>query len=360
MLKETKKLDGSQVELLFEVPAEVFIAREAEALKILGEELEIDGFRKGKAPEDVVKKYLPEIAILEKMAELAISDLYPKTVAEEKLDVIGRPDVAITKLARGNALEFKVKATVLPEIKLPEYKKIVKAEWKDESEEVTEEEVENAIKDIQKMRAHQKLHDSGVEHDHDAEGRASTDTARHDSAESDDQLEPLTDDFVKTIGNFTTVAEFREKLRDNMKAEKKVTNKDKNRSRMIEAITKETKADVPEILIQSELDKMIMQLRDTVERAGLDFNEYYKQMNKTEEEVKKDLKPDAEKRALMELVLFEIAKVEKLTPSEEEVMKEADALLARYPGADKLRAFAYVEQVLTNERVFEFLETQVK
>jgi trigger factor len=103
-----------------------------------------------------------------------------------------------------------------------------------------------------------------------------------------------------------------------------------------------------------------MQLRDTVERAGLDFNEYYKQMKKTEEEVRNDLKPDAEKRARMELVLFEIAKLEKLTPSEEEVMKEAEALLARYPGADKLRAFAYVEQVLTNERVFEFLETQVK
>lgn len=347
MLKETKKLDGSQVELLFEVPAEVFIAREAEALKILGEDLEIDGFRKGKAPEDVVKKYLPEIAILEKMAELAISDLYPKTVTEEKLDVIGRPDVSITKLARGNALEFKVKATVLPELTLPDYKKIAKTEWKDESEDVTEEEVENAIKDIQKMRAHQKLHDSGVEHDHDAEI-------------TDDQLEPLTDDFVKTIGNFTTVAEFREKLRDNMKAEKKVTNKDKNRSRIIEAITEKTKADVPAILIQSELDKMIMQLRDTVERAGLDFNEYYKQMKKTEEEVRNDLKPDAEKRARMELVLFEIAKLEKLTPSEEEVMKEAEALLARYPGADKLRAFAYVEQVLTNERVFEFLETQVK
>lgn len=347
MLKETKKLDGSQVELLFEVPAEVFIAREAEALKILGEDLEIDGFRKGKAPEDVVKKYLPEIAILEKMAELAISDLYPKTVTEEKLDVIGRPDVSITKLARGNALEFKVKATVLPELTLPDYKKIAKTEWKDESEDVTEEEVENAIKDIQKMRAHQKLHDSGVEHDHDAEI-------------TDDQLEPLTDDFVKTIGNFTTVAEFREKLRDNMKAEKKVTNKDKNRSRIIEAITEKTKADVPAILIQSELDKMIMQLRDTVERAGLDFNEYYKQMKKTEEEVRNDLKPDAEKRARMELVLFEIAKLEKLTPSEEEVLKEAEALLARYPGADKLRAFAYVEQVLTNERVFEFLETQVK
>ncbi len=347
MLKETKKLENSAIELFFEVPEELFLAREAEALKALSSDLEIDGFRKGKVPQDVAKKYLPEISLLEKMAELAIADLYPKTIEEQKIEVIGRPEVTITKLARGNALEFKVKTAVLPEIKLPDYKKIAKAEWKDEGEEITDAEFESAIKDIQKMRAHQKLHDTGAPHD-------------HDNPVSDEDLEPLTDEFVKTLGNFGTVDEFKAKLRDNMKLEKKVQNKDKNRSKIIEAITKEADVEVPDVLVQSELEKMLAQLRDTVERAGLDFADYYKQMKKTEEEVRKDLTPDARKRAKMELVLFEISKKENLTPPLDEVQKETETLLVRYPGADKIRTMAYVEQVLTNERVFEFLEESIK
>ncbi len=66
MLKKTNKLDKSMLELLFEVPAETWITRETEAIEFLGQDLEIDGFRKGKAPLEVLKKHLPEIMILEK------------------------------------------------------------------------------------------------------------------------------------------------------------------------------------------------------------------------------------------------------------------------------------------------------
>src|SRR5258706_9730281 len=247
MLKETKKLDSSMIEMIFEVPAETFIVREAEALKVLGGELEIAGFRKGKAPEEVLKKHLPEIQILEKMAELVIGDIYPKIIIEEKIESIGRPQVTITKLARGNPLEFKVITSVLPEIRLPDYKKIAKEEWKDlSSNEIFEEDLEKAIMDVRKMRAHQKLHDD--------KGRVSKDDTRHEqsgdsvesSAESHDHpelkeenLPPLDDDFVKSLGNFKTIEEFREKMRDNLKLEKKMEQKNKNRSAVIERIAKE-------------------------------------------------------------------------------------------------------------------------
>ncbi|MEN9582829.1 MAG: hypothetical protein RL641_783 [Candidatus Parcubacteria bacterium] len=337
------------IELLFEVPAETWVTHETEAVEMLGKDLELDGFRKGKAPMEVLKKHLPEMMILEKMAELVIADMYPKTVAEKKIQVIGRPEVMITKLAPGNALEFTVKTAVIPEVKLPDYKKIAKEEWKEESEEVTDEDFEKAVIDIQKMRAHQKMHEDNVPHEaHD-----------HNEIKNED-LPPLTDEFVKTLGAFETVDEFKAKLRDNLKVEKKIENKNKNRSKIVERIATETKVDVPDILVESEQGKMLLQLRETIERAGMSFDDYAKHIGKTEDDMKKDFEVDAKKRAIMELALFEIGKQENLTPTEEAIGKEVEGLLERYPGADRDRAVAYIEQVMTNEAVFEFLEKNVK
>lgn len=349
MLKKTNKLDKSMIEMLFEVPAETWVTRETEAIEFLGKDLELDGFRKGKAPVEVLKKSLPEMMILEKIAELIASELYPKTIAEEKIPVIGRPEVIITKLARGNALEFTVKTAVVPEVKLPDYKKIAKEEWKDESEDVSDEEFDKAIKDIQKMRAHQKMHEENIPHE-----------AHDHNAIDDKDLPELTDEFVQSLGAFATVDEFKAKLRDNLKVEKKIENKNKNRSKIIERISAETKTDVPEVLVESELDKMVMQLRETIERAGMSFDDYSKHIGKTEADVRKDFLPDAEKRAIMELALYSIGKKENLTPDEAAINAEVDKLLAQYPGADRNRAIAYIEQVMTNEAVFDFLEKSVK
>jgi FKBP-type peptidyl-prolyl cis-trans isomerase (trigger factor) len=349
MLKKTNKLDKSMVEMLFEIPAEVWVARETEAVEFLGKDVEIDGFRKGKAPMEVLAKHFPEIMILEKMAELVISEMYPKVIAEEKIPAIGHPEVSITKLARGNALEFTVKTAVIPEVKLPDYKKIAKEEWKDESEEVTDADLDKAILDIRRMRAHQKMHDDNIPHE------------AHDHNEiKEADLPELNEEFIKTLGNFASVEEFKEKLRDNLKVEKKVENKNKNRSKIVERISAETKVDVPDILVDSELNKMLMQLKETIERAGMGFDDYSKHIGKTEEDMKKDFLPDAQKRAAMELALFEIGRQEKLNPSEEVINAEVDKLLAQYPGADRNRAIAYIEQVMTNEAVFEFLEKNVK
>ncbi len=199
------------------------------------------------------------------------------------------------------------------------------------------------------MRVHQKMHDDNIPHEtHDHEKIADAD------------LPEITDEFVKSIGNFQTVAEFKEKLRDNLKVEKKVENKNKNRSKIVDRISAETKVEVPDILVESELNKMLMQLRETIERAGMSFDDYSKHIGKTEVDMKKDFESDAQKRAVMELALFEIGKKEGLTPTEEVINTEVDKLLAQYPGADRNRAIAYIEQVMTNEAVFEFLEKSIK
>src|SRR3989344_5652763 len=158
----TKKLPKSEIEIEGELESDLFENYFTKALKKLGENLELDGFRKGKIPESVLLSNIPEIHILEEMANLALSEHYPKIVESEKLDVISRPEISITKLARKNPLGFKIKTVVLPEIKLPDYKNIAKkiissitdAE-KDTT--VTEQNLESTIMDIRKSRA-QKAH----------------------------------------------------------------------------------------------------------------------------------------------------------------------------------------------------------
>ena len=139
-----KKLDGGEAEFTGEIAAEVFDGYRKHALEHVGGNLEIPGFRKGKAPESIIEKNVPEMAILEEMANHAIMDIYPKLLGEHKVEAIGSPMVQITKIARGNPLGFVIKTAVMPEVTLPDYKKIAKAENKNESTDVTDEEFENA------------------------------------------------------------------------------------------------------------------------------------------------------------------------------------------------------------------------
>ena len=148
-----KKLPNSEIEIEGELDSDLFETYFAKAVKKIGENLELDGFRKGKVPENILLSKVPEIQILEEMAELALSEQYPKILeglpaqAGEKintLDVIGRPEISITKLARRNPLGFKIRTAVVPEVKLPDYKKIAqeiisKITDKEKSVEVTEE-----------------------------------------------------------------------------------------------------------------------------------------------------------------------------------------------------------------------------
>ena len=123
-----KKLEGSRVEITGTVPADVFSSFRSKALQNINDQVTIDGFRKGKVPENILVSKVGEMAVLEEMAELALAKTYPQIIVAEKIDAIGQPEISITKIAAGNPLEFKAVTTVLPEIKLGDYKKIAKKE----------------------------------------------------------------------------------------------------------------------------------------------------------------------------------------------------------------------------------------
>lgn len=344
-----KRLPKSEVEIEGELEAVSFESYFPKAVKKIGENLELDGFRKGKVPESVITSKVPEINILEEMAQMAINEHYPKILEDEKIDAISRPEISITKLARNNPLGFKIKTAVLPEIKLPDYKSIAKkiiSEVTDAEKNVvvTDEDMENTIMDIRKSRAPKK---------HMAEG------AEEKPEEGvEEKLPEFNDDFVKALGPFKDVQDFKDKLKANIKLEKENQQKEKTRLKIIEQIIEDSKLDVPEILIEVELDKILYKMESDITQMGLKFEDYLKHLKKTVADLRKEFRGDAEKKAKLSLVLIEISKTEKIEPDQEAVAKEVAAILEHYKDADPERARMHAENVLTNEKIFQFLESQ--
>ena len=145
---EIKLLPNSEVEIIGEISAEIFMSGRKTAVKEFSDNAEMDGFRKGKIPEDILIKNIGIGAVLEKMAVIALEKEYPKIISEHKVRAIGRPEITLTKLAENNPLGFKVTTSVLPEITLPDYKGIAKKIMA-KKEEVSE---ENKAKEKERRR----------------------------------------------------------------------------------------------------------------------------------------------------------------------------------------------------------------
>ena len=348
-----KKLEKSEVEITGVIEASEFAKYEDKALAHIGERLELPGFRKGKAPVEMVKSNVAEMEILEEMAELALGENYIKVLEENKIDAIGRPQISITKIGKGSDLEFKITTAVLPEIKLGDYKKIAKTEnGKEENKKeivIDEKDVEKVINDLRKMRAHQK------QHENDKEGEE----VNHNHEEpKEENLPAFDDEFAKSFGNFKTADELKEKIKSNLLIEKTTEQKDKVRLSIVEEIVKQSEGEIPNVLTDGETDKIMYRLQADIANAGFKFEDYLKQINKTEEDLRKEWRPEAEKRAKLQMIIHAISEKENLKPTEEEINRDVAQITEMYKDAEPARARAYVEQMLENEKVLNFLETQ--
>ncbi len=346
MKNTIKKLAKSETQIDVVIPADVFESYRAKALSRAGEHVEIPGFRKGKVPANILEKELNPMMLLEEMADIAINEHFPKILKDEKIDAIGRPSITLTKIAKDNDLEFTAVVATLPEVKLPEYKKIASVENKTVADvTVTDAELDEAIKELKKARKHNEIHQSGEKHDH----------AEFEKLEFDATLD---DEYVKLLGEFENVDAFKVKFRENIKAEKIARDLEKRRIATLEKIAEATTIEIPQVLIENEAENLINRLKADIAQAGIPFEEYLKHVQKSEADIQKDLLPDAEKRAKTELIMMEIAKAEKLEPKAEEVENETKRLIQTYQDADPLRARMYVAHMMLNEEIFKFLEAQ--
>lgn len=363
---------GSTVNVTGEIPETELKKHRAAALKTLGEHVKVDGFRPGHLPESVLVSKVGELNVLNEMAERALANIYPIILAEHKIDAIGHPQVSITKIAAGSPLGFAITISVMPEITLPDYKTLSHEmnQSKDETL-VTDEDIEEQIKNILRQKAaYERLQNkasSGEKETHTHEdGTVHEGPAHNDNSEPVEDIEDLptpelTDDLVKTLGTpgqFENVADFKTKLREHLTIEKTRDGIALHRAALTDKIIEGSTFELPQIMIDSELNQMFAQMDEDIKRAGLKMDDYLTHIKKTRDDLKTEWTPAAEKRARLQLVLNEIAKQEKIEPEMEKLETETKHLLEHYKDADQNRVRIYVASVLQNEAVMKFLESQ--
>lgn len=338
-MTEIKKLPNSEVEITGEIAPEIFMSYRAGALKELSNGLKIDGFREGKAPESILINKIGQHVILERMAIMALEAAYQDLIKEHKLDPIGRPELTITKMAENNPLGFKLKTAIMPEVALPDYKDIAKKvnSSKKEKFEAEDTEISEVLENIRKSRAPKS-----------AEG------------EEPAALPELNDEFAKSVGKFETMEELKKAIGENIVFDK--TNKEAERAReeMLGKIIDKMQAEIPNVMIESEQNKMLADMRAQITNMGMKWEDYINHIKKTEEDLKKEWKDDATKRVKYGLALNKIAEEEKIEVPEEELEAEAKKTMEHYEKSghkvDKSQLKAYLWGIIRNSKVWKILE----
>lgn len=328
---------GSRAVITGEIPTTVINERRGAAVRALGREVELPGFRKGHVPEATLIERLGEQRILEEILERALSDAYPVILLEHKLDAIGRPAITITKMAAGNPIGFKIETALYPNVTLPDYTKIAADTLKKSDDPdkvaVSDEELEQELTRLREAFAEKP----------EKEGEKPV-------------VPELTDEFVQKLGDFKTVDQFKTTLREQVLREKKRKELEKRRIALVDALIAKTSVDIPEVFTDGELDKMMNEFGENVTRMGMSMEDYLKKIEKSEEDLRTEWRPDAEKRAKLQLILLEIAKKENVTPDQARLEREVAHIKEHYSEGDEHAIRSYVSAMMTNEKVFDLLE----
>ncbi|MDD4358377.1 MAG: trigger factor [Candidatus Pacebacteria bacterium] len=382
------------------------------ALESIAKEVEIKGFRKGHAPLNIVKQNIDPSLVLSKGVEDCISNKWFEILNKENIEAICQPNIEVLKMAEGNPLEFKAEVEVLPEVKLPDYKKLA-SEVKDGEIKVEEKEYEDAISWLLSSRAKFFQKDGAAEKGDLIEitytakdldgGKEKKDRfilgkghyidgleekllglKREDEKEievvspenekkkivlnikvdSVQEMETpeLNDEFAKGVG-FENVKKLEESIRNGLQKEKEMAEKQRKRTEILEKIVKSSKLEAPQPLIEREVDVLLQNLKNrTSYELQMTFDEYLKQIQKTEDQVRKEFEKIAEERVKGFLVLHEIEKKENINVSSEEINKRIEELAAEYPDKNKAKEEMmnsnvkyYIEDELRRDKIFNIL-----
>jgi len=426
MKTEIKNLPKSEVEILVELDPLEWGKFVDEAARTLAREVKIEGFRPGNAPKEMVEQKIGQGHILEAAADLAVRRTYIKILEEKNIDAIGKPEVHVLKVAMGNPFEFKIKTAVLPPIKLADYKKIAKADKPKTKEQikVEEKEIADSLEWLKKSRTKyatvvrpaQKGDRAEVDFiaKHNGQMIANGESKNHplvigegkfvpgfedqlvglkenetksfslvfpeDFAQKDlagkliefevkmnlvqePQTPELNDEFAKSLGKFESLEALKNNIKEGMAIEKENKEKEVWRAKVLQEIVKKSTMEMPEILIQAELAKMEQEFKENLMQMGLEYEQYLKNIKKTEQDLKKDWLPKAVERAQAGLILRAIADQEKVEVTGQEAEEEVNHIIKHYPDWDSVKEKIDMDQLaeytknrLKNEKVFEFLE----
>lgn len=384
MKATVEKLENNQVQLEVEVEAPKVEKALEQAYRRLVRQVNIPGFRKGKAPRFVFEQFVGKEPLYSEVAELIIPKAYEEAVAEQKLEPIDHPDIEIVKVEEGQPLVFKAKVEVKPEVQLGQYKGL---ELERPEVKVTEADVEEYLKNLQNRYAELKAIEdepaaAGDIVNIDFEGKV--DGEPHPGMQGNNyqlelgsgtfipgfeeqlvgacvnekrtvtvtfpedyhvkelagkeavfevtvqaikrkELSPLDDEFAKDVSECETLEELRQDIRRRLEERQQQEIDNYLRRAVVEKVVAGATVDVPEVMTKRHLDARIKELEQSFLVQGITLDGFLNQNGKSMEDFRNDLQPRAVLDVKTQLVLEAIAKAENIEATEEDI----DAEIAR-------------------------------
>lgn len=385
-----EKQEGNEGVLTVEVDAETFKTALDDAFKKVVKQVSIPGFRKGKIPRGLFEQRFGVEALYQDALDILLPVEYPKAVEEAGIEPVDRPEIDVEKIEKGESLIFTAKVTVKPEVKLGEYKGL--GIEKDDTT-VTDEDVQNELKALQERQAELVVKEEGaVEEGNtvvlDFEGFVDGEAFEGGKAENyslevgsgsfipgfEDQLvgleagaekdvevtfpeeyhaedlagkpavfkvkiheikakelPELDDEFAKDIDEeVETLAELTEKTKKRLEEAKENEADAKLREELVLKASENAEIDVPQAMVDTELDRMLKEFEQRLRMQGMNLELYTQFSGQDEAALKEQMKEDAEKRVKSNLTLEAIAKAENLEVSDEEVDAELTKMAEAY------------------------------
>lgn len=381
--------EKNMVKLVIEASAEEFEAGLNAAYNKNKNKISVPGFRKGKAPRKMIEQLYGSQIFFEDAANEIIPDAYADAAKESGLDIVSQPKVSIEQLEAGKPFIFAAEVAVRPEVELGEYKgvEVTKADA-----EVTDADVEEELKKVQDQNSRTvSVEDRAVKDGDmtviDFEGFIDGEAFEGGKGENypltigshsfidtfeeqmigmnigeekelnvtfpedyhagnlkgkpatfkvtvkeikEKQLPELDDDFAQDVSDFDTLAEYKDDLKKKIAERKESEAKAKKESEAIEKVVEAAKMDIPQAMIDTQVNRMLEDFAMRLQQQGLSVEQYFQYTGMTADKIMEEMKPEAVKRIKNSLVLEAVAKAENIEVSEEEFEAELQKMADMY------------------------------
>lgn len=380
----TEQIDKDRVKMRVEVPEGALESALAAAYKRWANEIKVPGFRKGKVPRQLIDSRVGPEAVREEALREALPDLYLEALRAEELEAIAPPEIEVLTFEEGSPIVFEATVDLRPEIKLPDLsslkvesppQEVTDADVDEQLERLRDRFAELETVSREARRGDHVLIDlKGYKHGEPVEGASAPDflyeigsrtgppkldaelegnkagailkftdevhihgpdEPEHDHSSREEisftvllkevkmkKLPVLDDDFAKTVGEFDTLDDLRSDLKTRLAEVKGGLVEQETRANALEALIDASDLEPPEKLVESEFEHRLAHFEADLQRAGLTLDEYGRQTQLTELEVRRDVRTQAARSVKAELLLEQIAREQQIDVTEEDISRE--------------------------------------
>ncbi|MDU6092179.1 MAG: trigger factor, partial [Staphylococcus lugdunensis] len=385
-----EKKEGNEGLLTVTVPAEKVNKALDKAFKKVVKQINVPGFRKGKVPRPIFEQRFGVEALYQDAVDILLPEAYGEAIEETGIKPVDQPEVNVTQIEKGKDFEFEATVTVEPEVELGDYKGL---EIEKQETELTDEELQESIDHSLSHLADMVVKEDGVVENGDTvnidfSGSVDGEAFEGGQAEKydleigsgsfipgfEEQLEGLKTgeekDVVVTFpeeyhaeelagkeATFKTkineikfkevpelddeianeldseansVDEYKENLRKRLAEQKETNAENVEKEEAINKATENAKIDIPQAMINTELDRMVQEFAQRIQQQGLDLQTYFQISGQDESQMREQMKGDAEQRVKTNLTLTAIADAENIEVSEEDIDKELEKMSSQF------------------------------